>query len=122
MKTKKVEFKTYAFWFAVLLGIVLIFTAVDFLIHSLSSEYSVPDTYFRNKIIVATVYACILYYLFRKKSILTKALAISGITSVFLQTGYYLKGYPLDFVFLFMGIHFVILFVTSLIILKLAKM
>jgi len=95
------------------LGIVLIFTLVDFVIHSLSPDYAVPDRYFRNKAIYGTLYGVLLFLLVRKQPLLARSLIFSFVLSALLQTRYLLEGYPLNFVFLFLGIHFIILLPLS---------
>ena len=105
----------------VVFGIILIFAFIDFFIHSLSKEYSVPSYYFRNKIIFGTIIGFFSYMGVRNKKVWIKALAFSLTISVLLQIRYFLEGYPKDFVFLFLGIHFVILLLVSWLIFRLAN-
>src|SRR3989304_10124357 len=93
--------------------VILIFTFFDYLIHGLSQEYSVPAQYFINKIIYGTIIGFITYLFVRKKPVLKKSFILSAIVSILLQTGYYLQGYSLSFVLLFLAIHFAILFIVS---------
>ncbi len=93
---------------------ILIFTFFDFLIHSLSKEYAVPDYYFKNKIIYGTLIGFITYLFLKNKSIFTKALIFSSIVSVLLQIRYYfIEHYALNFVLEFLVIHFLILLPVS---------
>ncbi len=117
-KEGKSGIKKYFSMFLVVLLIILIFTFVDFLIHSLSKEYSVPDYYFRNKIIYGTIIGLIIYFLTRNKKPLIKSLIFSVVVSVLLQIRYFLEGFSLEFVFEFLIIHFLILFIISLLIFK----
>ena len=80
-----------------------------------------PSYYFTNKIIFGTIIGYLTYIIFRKQKWHTRALLFSGVVSVLLQIKYYLEGYPKDFVFLFLGIHFVILVVISLFVFKIAE-
>ena len=102
--------------------VILIFTFFDYLIHGLSQEYSVPAQYFINKIIYGTIIGFITYLFVRKKPVLKKSFILSAIVSILLQTGYYLQGYSLNFVLLFLAIHFVILFTVSYLGMRIAKM
>ena len=97
----------------VILGIVLVFTFFDFFFHHLSKEYFVPGGYYRNKIIFGTLIGFASYYFIKKLKPFNRALAFSAIISVLLQAKYYLEGYPKDFVFIFLGIHFAILVPVS---------
>ena len=96
---------------------ILIFTAIDYYVHTLSPEYAVPGYYFTNKIIFGTIIAFITYYFVRKKVFWKKALAISAVTSVLLQVRYYLEGYPRNFVYEFFLFHFLMLLPVSMILL-----
>jgi len=99
--------------FLLILVIIVVFALFDYFFHSLSDEYSVPQRYFKNKIIYGTLIGLAVYFLTRKFEPLKRALVFSAIVSVLLQLRYFLEGYPLDFVLLFLGIHFVILMVLS---------
>jgi len=105
MKLKSL-FKT----FGLVLCIVLIATFLDWLAHSSRVEFYVPDEYFRNKIIFATLFGCISLYVFRKvKSQTRKALFFSAVIAILLQVKYFLQGYNLFFVFLFLVLHFLMI-------------
>ena len=123
MRKEKLNFKNLTLIFSAVLVIILIFTFIDFLIHLLKEEYSVPGYYFRNKIIFGTIWGFIVYLLIKgfKISLFIKSLIFSAATSIVLQFRYYLEGYPKDFVFLFLGIHFVILVLVSYIGFKLIE-
>jgi len=113
MNQKPLTWKKVALIFRLILGIILLFSLIDFFIHKLSNEYAVPDFYFRNKIIFGTLIGFLSYFFLRKQTVWPKTLLFSAIISISLQIRYYLEGYPKDFVFLFLGIHFVILVVVS---------
>ncbi len=119
MKEKdKLNFKNLAFIFLAVLLIILIFTFLDFLVHQLKEEYSVPSYYFRNKIISGTIIGFIASLVLRKEKLFPKTLMFSLIISALLQIRYFLEGYSLKFVIEFLVFHFVILFVVSLLIFK----
>ena len=99
--------------FIVVLGIILIFTAIDYLTHLTSAEYAVPSYYFRNKIIYGTIIGFIAYLILRKQKPLKKSLIFSASVAVLLQIRYALEGYALEFVILFLIFHFVMLFPLS---------
>ncbi len=107
--------------FFMIFAIILVFAFVDFLLHSLRVEYSVPPRYFPNKILYGTIYGFIIFLLVRKQSPFMKSFLFSLIVDVSLQTRYLLEGYPLDFVFLFLILHFIILFPVSWVFFKLIK-
>jgi len=121
MKKERLTWEKIIKIFLMVLGIVLLFTLIDFLIHQLSNEYDVPSYYFRNKIIFGTIIGFFAYLFIRKQKLLVKSLFFSAIVSILLQIRYYLEGYSVDFVFLFAGIHFAILLAVSLLAFKLAK-
>ena len=115
MKTQvnELSLKKIIYSFITVLVIILIFTFIDYLFHQLSNGYDVPGYYYKNKIIYGTIIGFLAYLLTRKQKLLTKALVFSAGVSIILQIRYYLEGYPLDFVLLFLGIHFVILLAVS---------
>ena len=117
-KESKIIYKNYISIFLVVLLIILIFTFIDFLIHLLSEEYSVPSYYFRNKIIYGSIIGLLIYFFVKNEGLLIKSLIFSVVVSVLLQVRYFLEGYPLKFVMEFLVIHFLILFPVSLIIFK----
>lgn len=99
--------------FLVIFAIILLFAFVDFLLHSLSVEYAVPPRYFPGKILYGTIYGFFIFLLVRKLNPIMKALIFSMVVAVSLQTRYFLEGYPFDFVFLFLILHFLILLPVS---------
>lgn len=107
--------------FLIIFAIILLFAFVDFLLHSLSVEYSVPPRYFPNKILYGTIYGFFIFLLIRKQNPIIKALIFSLIIDVSLQTRYFLEGYPFDFVFLFLILHFLILLPVSWMFFKLME-
>lgn len=113
--------KDYFVLFSVILAIILIFAGFDYLIHGLSSAYNVPSRYFRNKIIFGTLIGYATYFLIRKKQVFTKSVLFSLSVSVLLQVRYYIEGYPKDFVFLFLGIHFILLLLISFALFKFSE-
>ena len=88
---------------------VLAGTFLDYLVHSVSPDFAVPDYYFRDKIIFATLWLWVGVGIFwRMRSPWPKTLAVTAFFAVVLQTRYFLTGYPLWFVLFFMGVHFVV--------------
>lgn len=107
------EFGKISLAFALILAIILIFTAADYLIHSLSEEYAVPSFYFRNKIIYGVLIGLVAYLVVRNKPLIFKSLIFSASIAVLLQARYFIEGYPLGFVLEFLVIHFLMLVVIS---------
>lgn len=99
--------------FVVLLGVILVFAFFDFLAHLVSEEYAVPDYYFRNKILFGTALAFITWFFVRHWRPVLKAMALSVVVAFLLQVRYFLEGYSLDFVILFLFVHGAILFLVS---------
>lgn len=88
---------------------VIVGTALDFLVHTTSPAFAVPDFYFRNKIIYATIWLLVGIALFwRVRAPFWKSVYATAFFAVVLQIRYYLIGYPLWFVFGFMVVHFVV--------------
>jgi hypothetical protein len=99
----------------VLLIVVLLFTIIDYEVHGLKIAWSVPDYYFRNKIPAAFILGIIGLLLARKfKNTWLKALTVAGLIAVLLQIRYFITGYPLSFVLVFLLIHFAILYFLSM--------
>ena len=115
----KLNFRSLIFIFVSMLIVILIFTAIDYYVHSLKEEYTVPSYYFKNKIIFGTGIGFIAYIFIRKMGWHWRAIAFSAVISILLQTRYFLDGYPLKFVFEFMLFHFLMLLPASLIVFKL---
>lgn len=96
--------------------VILLFTIIDHFIHGLEGSWSVPDYYFRNKIPFGLLWGVVgLLLAMRINKVWLKSLVVAGIISVTLQTRYFLEGYPLDFVLLFLLFHFIILYFLLLI-------
>ena len=117
----KEKIKNLFLIFLIIFAVILIFAFFDYLLHSLSEEYAVPPRYFPNKIMYGTIYGFFVFLLVRKQSPLMKSFLFSLIVDVSLQTRYFLEGYPFDFVFLFLILHFIILFPVSWVFFKLIK-
>lgn len=118
---KKINFGMVLFTLMIILSVILIFTSIDYLIHSLSKEYAVPLYYFQNKIIFGTLWGCVVYFFIKKMNPLNKSLIFSAVVAILLQFGYLIKGYPLSFVLEFLVIHFIILLAVSYVIFKFMK-
>ncbi len=111
----KIRWEQLLFTLAIIFLTVIIFTAIDYVVHGLSPGYAVPGYYFRNKIIFGTIIASLAYYFVRKKVFWQKSLAVSAVTVILLQVKYYLQGYPKEFVFEFLGFHFLMLLASSMV-------
>lgn len=120
MKQKRgINIKKIIYIFLIVLFIILLFTLGDYFVHMIKKEYSVPSYYFRNKIIFGTLIGFLSFLFIRKMKPLKKSLIFSLTISVLLQIRYFLEGYSKEFVFIFLFIHFLILFPITLIIFKL---
>lgn len=114
--------KIFLGWGLSLLIVILLFTGLDYFFHSWRLDWSVPEYYFRHKIIYGflwSVPALILALLFTR--IWQRALIFSSVIAIILQVKYYLEGYPLNFVLIFLLIHLAILFLLSLVMFRLIK-
>lgn len=97
-----------------LMIVILFFTIVDHSVHGLESRWNVPDYYFRNKIPFGFLWGVVGLFLARKyRGDWLKALIVAGTISITLQVRYFLEGYSLGFVILFLFIHFIILYFLS---------
>ena len=106
------------------LAIILAFTAVDYLTHHLNwNLWSVPEYYFKDKIIFGTFWGIVAYFVLRKwkVSLAVKSFVYSAIIAVLLQIRYALTGYALSFVILFLFIHFALLWLVSYLAFKLFR-
>ncbi len=112
-KQENLNIKKVLIILAVVFLIIILFTFIDYLVHSLSQEYSVPQYYFKNKILFGTLIGFISYIAFRKQKAFVRALYLSLTVSILLQIRYFLEGYSLEFVLEFLLIHFIILLVAS---------
>jgi len=118
---KKYNYGKIPYIFLAILFIMAVFYVLDLYTHSLSESYAVPSYYFKNKIIYGLLFMSITYFFVRKNTPLIKALSVSTVTSILLQINYFLEGYPLDFVFLFLVLHWVMIFIPSIITFNLLK-
>lgn len=99
----------------ILLIVILFFTIIDYWIHELRDIWSVPDYYFRNKIPFGFLWGMVgLLVATRLRNIWLKALGVAGIIAISLQVRYFIEGYNLTFVFLFLPFHFIIVYFLSL--------
>ena len=115
---EKIGMKNYLTILVIVFLVILVFTLIDAFVHSLSEEYSVPDYYFRNKIIFGTIIGLITYLFIKKNSLFVKSLIFSAVVSILLQIRYFLEGYSLKFVIEFLFFHFLMLLLASLIIFR----
>ncbi|MEK6855271.1 MAG: hypothetical protein AABX73_03545 [Nanoarchaeota archaeon] len=102
----------------IVLLIVVVATLIDWGVHSSRPEFFVDFEYYRNKIIFATLWGLVALWIaskYRIESTNKRALIFAGLISVVLQTKYFLQGYDLFFVFLFMFLHFFMFLIPALI-------
>lgn len=112
----------YLKWGIKLLILILLFAGIDYIFHTFNEKWAVPEYYFKNKIIYGFLWSILALWISSKvSSIFVKSFVFSAIISIVLQTRYYIEGYPIDFVMIFLVIHFVILYTLSLIMFKLNK-
>lgn len=110
----KKKFLKWIFAAIVLLIVILLFTIIDHFLHGLENAWAVPDYYFRNKIPFGFLLGLVGLLLARQShSARTKPLIFTVVVAVILQTRYFIEGYPLDFVLLFLLFHFIILYFLS---------
>lgn len=101
--------RTVLKYIGVLLAVFLIGTGLDWIVHQMSEEYLVPFWYYRNKVIFGTILGLIVLMTSRRWTHNPRWLAfwVALLVAVLLQARYALLGYPIDFVVIFMGVHFV---------------
>lgn len=103
---------------AVVAIIVVIGTVIDWLVHQSRAEFAVPFIYFPNKIIFGTFWGFIALRLMRYFTRNPHWLAVWVFfwVALILQTKYFLQGYELWFVFLFMLLHWLMFLAPALVI------
>ncbi len=105
------KFKKIFFLLINLLTVIFLFTIIDHYIHGLENAWSVPEYYFKHKIPYGFLLAVIgLALSIKIKNIWLKSLIVGGFTAVTLQFNYFVSGYALDFVLIFLFIHLIILY------------
>ncbi len=117
-KNKKEVWKLLLGFVAVLVTILL-FTLGDYYFHQLEDGYSVPARYFSNKIIYGTIFGLIAFYLLRKINKGDRVILFSSIVTLALEIRYIFEGYPINFLLVFLLVHFAILVLVSRIIFQL---
>lgn len=100
------------------LMILLIFTAIDYMVHSSNPAYTVPETYFINKLIYGFVLIYLaIHYTPTNYSILKRSIVVALAGSL-LMFNYINLGYPQSFIQTFLIVHASILLTVSYIIFK----
>lgn len=111
MTLSKEKVKKGFFIGAILLIVILFFTIIDHAIHGLQNSWGVPDYYFKDKIPAGFFWGIVGLFLARRfQNIWSKSLVVAGVIAVALQVRYFIEGYALDFVLIFLVFHFLILF------------
>jgi hypothetical protein len=118
---KEITIKKLIIMLIIAIAVMLISAGIDFLMHNLSSEYSVPSFYFPNKIIFGTIFFFIGLILFGRLHPANKAITTSLIVAILLQIKYFITGYSTDFVFIFLFIHFGAFLIPAWILLSIFK-
>jgi len=116
---KKLTFKEVVLRFVLVLAAVLVFTFFDWIVHSSSIYLSVPGFYYKNKIFYGTLLAFLSSLVLRKLPIVKQSLFTTLITVGLLQIRYVLYGYPLYFHVIVLLEHFIFLWASSYMALKL---
>jgi hypothetical protein len=98
----------------IVLVVILLFAGMDFFTHLLKDTWSVPDYYFKDKIPFGFLWGIAGLFIASKfNNVWIKTLAFSGIIAVALQVRYFIEGYDLSFVFIFLFLHFAYLYFFS---------
>ena len=104
-----------------ILVVILVGTAIDFGVHSISAYLYEPPSYFTHKIAFGAFWAFVAYLIGRKflKTPFSLAFAISGVTSVLLQFYYFwLEHDPLGKTVFFLFVHFFCFLIPGYFIIK----
>lgn len=110
MVLTKEKIKKGFFVGAILLIVILLFTIIDHAIHGLQNSWGVPDYYFKDKIPAGFFWGIVGLFLAKKfRSIWLKSLVLASVIVVTLQGRYFIEGYALDFILIFLLFHFLIL-------------
>ena len=92
-----------------ILAIISLGTAIDYVVHEADARFSVPASYFPHKIFYGTLWGFVGYAFFRKliKTDLQLAFIIAAVPAVALQTMYFIQKHQLGWVVLFfLFLHF----------------
>ncbi|MBI2043903.1 hypothetical protein HYT24_00890 [Candidatus Pacearchaeota archaeon] len=106
----KINLKYYLKVFVLVLAIIIVFTVIDYIVHSLHESLAVPGYYFRNKIIFGTLIGFGTYLFIKNMKVMPRAIVFSAVVATLLQVRYFFEGYPLWFVFSFLALHFLMVF------------
>jgi len=102
--------------------VICLGTVIDFIVHQSNIRFDVPFEYFPNKIIFGSIWAFVFLKIFSGWAGVKKpaalAILVSLGTAVVLQTKYFLQGYDLFFVGLFMFLHFIMFLIPAYFIFK----
>lgn len=90
-------------------------TAIDYVVHHSNPAFAVPPEYFPNKIIFGTFWGVISLYFVRyfTKNWKLQAIFVPMIVAILLQVKYFLQGYDLYFVVLFLFLHYLMFMTTA---------
>ncbi|MDO8557014.1 MAG: hypothetical protein Q7R98_00935 [Candidatus Jorgensenbacteria bacterium] len=105
----------YFIWGAILVFVIALFAGADYILHSIVPEWSVPDYYFRNKLIfgfllsIPALFVSARYF----RSAWSRTAVFSAAITILLQARYFIEGYPIRFIITFLFIHFAIIYILS---------
>lgn len=107
----KINYRATLKQLAIIMLVIVIGTFFDFFAHNASPRFAVPGEYFINKIIYGSLFGLIFFKISRNWFKVTRpgylAFWMSLGVAVVLQTKYFLQGYNLFFIGLFMILHFI---------------
>ena len=104
-----------------LILVMAIATFIDWRVHESNPRFYVEWEYYRNKVIFGALWGFAGFWVFKRwvKNLDFLALVVSTVIAVSLQTKYFFEGRPLDFVFIFMGLHFLMFLAPAFVIFRL---
>ena len=101
MMIMKINYRATLKQLAIIILVIVIGTFFDFFAHNASPRFAVPGEYFINKIIYGSLFGLIIFKISRNYLKVTSPGRMA-------QTKYFVQGYDLFFVGLFMILHFFI--------------
>ena len=93
-----------------ILLIIFLGTIIDYIVHQLNHNFTEEFSYFTHKIVFGTLWTFLAYLVFRKfiKTPFWLIFAMSGVTSILLQTFYFIQEHELTWVTVFfLFVHFI---------------
>lgn len=103
------------------LVIIVVGTIIDYVVHSASESFYVPFEYYRNKVLFGVFYGFLFLHVGRWLGIKKAewlAFFSLAVVAISLQLKYFLQGYDLFFVILFLFFHFFMFFIPGVFIFR----